>query len=48
MGCGWNNTEIQDMSTVIETCNPPPSANPAISLAVNTWPQWRGVAEAES
>jgi len=27
--------------------NPPPAANPALALAVYSWPQWRGVAEAQ-
>ena len=26
--------------------DPPPPANPAVALGVNSWPQWRGVAEA--
>ena len=26
--------------------NPPPAANPAVTLVANSWPRWRGVAEA--
>jgi hypothetical protein len=31
---------------MIEPPNPPPAANPAVTLAANSWPLWRGVAEA--
>ena len=30
-----------------EQTNPPPAANPAVALVVDSWRLWRGVAEAE-